>query len=94
MKKQHLLLLFALLIILSSCVMNQNVIDCVDGKTYGFWPGLWHGIIAPIDLVLMIFNKKYAVYAANNTGAWYAFGFILGSGGWGFLGAHSKSKNR
>ncbi|MFA9391922.1 MAG: hypothetical protein ACERKD_19090 [Prolixibacteraceae bacterium] len=92
MKKHHLLLLAVLVVLLSSCVLNQNVTDCVDGKTYGFWYGLWHGIIAPIDLVLMIFNEKYAVFAANNSGAWYAFGFILGSGGWGLLGANRRSK--
>ena len=93
MKKQHLILIIFIAFLLSSCVLNQNVSDCVDGKTYGFWYGLWHGIIAPIDLVVMIFNKKYAVYATNNSGAWYAFGFIIGSGGWGFLGAKRKSKN-
>lgn len=92
MRKQHFLLIACMLLLLSSCVLNQNVAECVDGKTFGFWHGLWHGIIAPIDLVVMIFNKKYAVYAANNTGAWYAFGFIIGSGGWGFLGASRKSK--
>lgn len=92
MRKQHFLLIACMLLFLSSCVLNQNVAECVDGKTFGFWHGLWHGIIAPIDLVVMIFNKKYAVYAANNTGAWYAFGFIIGSGGWGFLGASRKSK--
>ena len=86
------MLIAFLLLMLSGCVLNQDVANCVDGKTYGFWHGLWHGIIAPIDLVVMIFNNKYAVYAANNTGAWYAFGFIIGSGGWGFLGASRKTK--
>lgn len=92
MKKQYIFFIFILIIIASGCVINQDVSECVDGKTYGFWYGLWHGIIAPIDLVLMIFNKKYAVYASNNSGAWYAFGFIIGSGGWGFLGTKRKSK--
>lgn len=34
----------------------------------------------------MFISDKYAVFAANNNGVWYAFGFIIGSGGWGFLG--------
>lgn len=25
-------------------------------------------------------------------GTWYAFGFVIGSGGWGFLGGHGASR--
>ncbi|MDA3929153.1 MAG: hypothetical protein PF541_09350 [Prolixibacteraceae bacterium] len=92
MKTKHILIVLLLLIVITSCVTSVNVDACIDGKAYGFWHGLWHGIIAPIDLVAMIFNDKYAVYATNNSGAWYAFGFILGSGGWGFLGSKGRKK--
>lgn len=92
--KLYLLLTFFTLILFSSCVMHVDIQDCVSDDPYGFWHGLWHGIIAPIDLIAMVFNDKYAVYATNNNGAWYAFGFILGSGGWGFLGASKKGKKR
>jgi hypothetical protein len=74
------------LIILSSCAQREIVDSCLTGHQYGFWGGLWHGIIAPIDFVVMLFNHSITMYAQNNNGAWYAIGFLIGSGGWGFLG--------
>jgi hypothetical protein len=32
------------------------------------------------------------VFAQNNNGIWYAFGFMIGSGGWGVLGGHGASR--
>lgn len=75
-----------LILFMSSCTNTENVSACLKGQTFGFWHGLWHGIIAPVDLVLMLFRDDISVYAPNNNGAWYAFGFVLGSGGWGFMG--------
>ena len=71
--------LFALLI-LSGCADSQDVHECVSGHVYGFWGGLWHGIIAPFDFVGMLIWDDVAVYAPNNNGGWYAFGFCLGVG--------------
>jgi len=89
-----LLLVVAALLIFTGCANKEAVTECLRGHTYGFWAGLWHGIIAPIDLIAMLFRNDVSVFASNNNGAWYAFGFILGSGGWGFLGGHGASKNR
>lgn len=86
------LLVFAVLMILSGCSNKEAVTECLKGHTYGFWGGLWHGIIAPIDLILMLFKDDFTVFAQNNNGAWYAFGFMIGSGGWGFLGGNRASK--
>jgi hypothetical protein len=83
-----LLLLFAL----SGCSNYEDVSECLDGKVYGFWNGLWHGIIAPVDLIAMLWRDDVTVYAPNNNGVWYAFGFVLGSGGWGFLGGKGARK--
>lgn len=95
MKTKHILILLSLVLLFSACAPYVDVNECLVGKTYGFWGGLWHGIIAPIDLVAMIFSDDYVVYAANNNGIWYAFGFVLGSGGWGFLGAKgSRSRKK
>jgi hypothetical protein len=88
-----LLILFAL-ILFSSCSNAENVEACLDGKTYGFWNGLWHGIIAPIDLVGMLFRDDVSVFAVNNNGAWYSFGFLLGSGGWGILGGKTLGRSK
>ena len=82
------------ILLLSGCANSESVVGCVHGHTYGFWGGLWHGIIAPIDLVIMLFRNDFTVYAQNNNGAWYAFGFVIGSGGWGFLGNKAASKNK
>ncbi len=88
------LTLFIILIAITGCSNKEVVTACLKGQTYGFWWGLWHGIIAPIDLVLMLFKDNITVYAQNNNGAWYAFGFLIGSGGWGILGGHGASRSR
>ncbi|MFZ4571137.1 MAG: hypothetical protein ACOYM0_08335 [Bacteroidales bacterium] len=86
------LFFLALILIVSGCANKEVVTPCLTGHTYGFWGGLWHGIIAPIDLIAMLFWNDVTVFASNNNGIWYALGFILGSGGWGFLGGHGASK--
>lgn len=80
------------LFVFSSCADNMPYGECMSGHTYGFWGGLWHGFIAPFDLIGMLIWDDVAFYAPNNTGAWYAFGFLLGSGGWGFLASRGKKK--
>jgi len=83
-----------LLVVFTGC-SNKEVVDaCLDGHTFGFWGGLWHGIIAPVNFVLMFFRDDITIYAQNTNGTWYAFGFLLGSGGWGFLGGKGIGKKR
>ncbi|MCB2196212.1 MAG: hypothetical protein KQH79_10140 [Bacteroidetes bacterium] len=99
MKRKHLYLIVSLLVVvlITSCANKEIVDECLTGHSYGFWGGLWHGIIAPFDLIAMLFRDDVTVYAQNNNGAWYAFGFILGSGGWGILGskgAEGKKRRR
>lgn len=89
----YLLLLF-LFLILSSCAHKESIELCLSGTKYGFLGGLWHGIIAPFDFIAMFFRNDVTVYAQNNNGTWYAFGFILGSGGWGFLGGRGIFGNK
>jgi hypothetical protein len=40
--------------------------------------GLWHGIIAPITLVISFFNSDVRMYEVHNAGSEYDFGFLLG----------------
>ena len=89
-----ILLIITGTVILSGCAHNEIVAACLKGHQYGFWGGLWHGIIAPVDLVVMLFRDDITFFAQNNNGAWYAFGFLIGSGGWGFLGGKSASRRR
>jgi hypothetical protein len=94
--QRALILLFFLLsvFILSGCAQNEPVKLCLTGHTYGFLGGLWHGFIAPFDFIGMLFNDKITMYAQNNNGGLYALGFLLGSGGWGFLGSKGANKVR
>jgi len=78
---------FAIVILLSACAHKEVVTECLKGHTYGFWGGFWHGIIAPFDLIGMLFRDDVTLFAQNNNGAWYAFGFLFGSGGWGLVGS-------
>mgnify|MGYP001066648424 CR=1 FL=1 len=84
--------LFFFLLLLTGCANREIVDTCLEGHTYGFLGGLWHGIIAPIDLVVMLFRDDVTMFAQNNNGAWYSFGFLLGSGGWGVLGSRGRKK--
>ena len=86
------ILLFTLL--LTGCADKEIITDCLKGHTYGFFGGLWHGFIAPFDLIGMLFMDDVTVYAQNNNGVLYALGFLIGSGGWGFLGGKGAKHRR
>ncbi len=83
-----------IILILSGCANRELVDACLAGHTYGFWGGLWHGFIAPFDFAGMLIWEDVTLYAQNNNGGWYAFGFLIGSGGWGFLGGKSWRKKK
>jgi hypothetical protein len=51
----------------------------MDGKVAGFWQGLWHGFIVPFTFLLSLFKEDVGVYELHNNGAWYNFGFTLGT---------------
>ncbi|RPJ26300.1 MAG: hypothetical protein EHM33_12095 [Chloroflexi bacterium] len=40
--------------------------------------GLWHGIIAPVTLVISFFNSDVHMYEVHNAGSEYDLGFLLG----------------
>ena len=83
-----------ILVFLSGCANNEPVQACVEGIQYGFWGGLWHGIIAPVNFVISLFKDDFIIFAPNNNGAWYGLGFIIGSGGWGFFGGKGMGRKR
>lgn len=77
----YLLTILCYVLLFSSCAeVQHNVKPCLVGQTYGFWGGLWHGIIAPFAWIGSLFRDDIAVWAVNNDGGWYTFGFILGIG--------------
>jgi len=74
-----------------SCAQAIDVQQFVDTEPYGFWSGLWHGIIAPVTFFVSLFVEEVAIYAVNNNGGWYDFGFVLGAG---ILFGGSRSRRR
>lgn len=80
-----LIIIFALL---SSCAHKQDVSECIIDDRYGFFSGLLHGFIAPFTFLVSLFSDDVVVYAINNTGNWYVFGFLLG------VGAFTSSANK
>lgn len=78
MKALKILLFLSIALILTSCADVIPVQECVTEDPYGFWNGLWHGFISPFAFIGSLFNDSIAIYAVNNNGAWYNFGFVIG----------------
>lgn len=65
----------------ASCVAHKhNDVNANEVIIYGFWSGLWHGIISPITFIISLFSDSVTVWETHNNGAWYTFGFLLGVG--------------
>lgn len=89
--------------LLAICVLAAlMLVSCLPGdgkntaaKSAGFFTGFWHGIVAPVSLVVQIFNPDIRVYEPLNTGFWYDLGFWLAiSGGAGGGAAAAKRSKR
>lgn len=76
-----MILTICIALMLVSCADVETVNGCLQGHKYGFWGGLWHGMIAPFAFIGGLFSDDISVWAVNNNGGWYTFGFILGIGG-------------
>ncbi len=96
MKNKKILLLglmmLTLLLLMASCAPGDGA-NTVD-KPAGFFSGVWHGWIAPVTLVISLFNKNIGIYEVNNVGFWYNFGYYMAViSGFGGL-ALSRKKHR
>jgi hypothetical protein len=49
-----------------------------QGRVARAGAGLWHGIIAPVTLVISFFNSDVHMYEVHNAGGEYDLGFLLG----------------
>jgi len=49
-----------------------------SGRVARAGAGLWHGLIAPVTLVLSFFNPDIQMYEVHNAGSEYDLGFLLG----------------
>lgn len=68
------------IILFSGCAEVTPIQECVTEEPAGFLHGLWHGFIAPFTFIVSLFDDSVAMYAINNNGNWYDFGFVLGAG--------------
>jgi hypothetical protein len=49
-----------------------------SGTVAGVVQGLWHGVIAPVTLIMSFFNENVQMYEVHNNGREYNLGFLLG----------------
>ncbi len=78
MKKKLILLSVMMMLVLvavTGCVPGDGTYS-IEGPAGFFW-GVWHGWVAPISLIMGLFNKNIRVYEVINTGWWYDFGFYI-----------------
>lgn len=61
--------------ILTGCVPGDGT--ATIAKPAGFLWGVWHGWLAPVSLLIGLFNKDVRVYEIINTGWWYDLGFYI-----------------
>jgi hypothetical protein len=86
------LMLFVVLV-LTACVPGDGKNTSEDPA--GFFWGIWHGWLAPLSLIIGIFNKNIRVYEVFNTGWAYDVGFYMAviSGFGGLSVARKKKKD-
>jgi hypothetical protein len=84
MNWKRLVVLLLLVVVLAGCLPGDGA-SSPDAPA-GFFSGVWHGWIAPISLIVSIFNEDIGIYEVDNTGGWYDFGFYMAIiGGFGGL---------
>ena len=69
-------------LLLGACTAGPNEFEEVpdeEGRTAGFWLGLWHGFISPFTFIISLFSDSVHVFEVHNNGNWYVFGFLLGA---------------
>jgi hypothetical protein len=93
------LLVAALVLGLAACAAGPNTAAVAGPAAAGFWPGLWHGLIAPITFIVSLFTDDVSIYEVRNNGGWYDFGFMVGvmlvfSGPANSRGAVRRSRRR
>ena len=79
--KTKLFLAAFVLLLLTGCadVAHIQFLD-PNQEVYGFWGGVWHGMIMFPAFICSLFSDNIAIYAINNNGFWYNFGYVGGLG--------------
>jgi hypothetical protein len=88
-----LILILSLLTTLTGCVPGDGK-NNTDNPAGFFW-GIWHGWVAPLSLILSLFDKNISIYEVSNTGFWYDFGFYISIiSGFGGVSLFRKAKKK
>ncbi|MFY9176416.1 MAG: hypothetical protein WBI74_11570 [Caldicoprobacterales bacterium] len=69
------LLIIAMLMILTGCIPGDG--RNTQQKPAGFFWGIWHGWMAPISLIIGIFDDRIRIYEVFNKGWTYDFGYYI-----------------
>ena len=86
-------IILILLITIAGCAPGSGTYH--SNRKAGFFSGVWHGWIAPVSLIIGIFNSSIRVYETNNTGWWYDFGFYMAViAGFGGLSLTRRKKRK
>ncbi|KAF0150830.1 MAG: hypothetical protein FD143_2507 [Ignavibacteria bacterium] len=88
----YLIIVISFVFLLTACMPGGG--EYSTKNFAGFFTGIWHGWIAPISLIMGLFNPELRVYEINNTGWWYDFGFYIAIiSGFGGLSIFRKKKD-
>jgi len=68
-------MLFLIISLVTGCTPGDGTYN--TEKSAGFFMGIWHGWIAPISLIIGVFNQNIRLYEAYNSGWWYDFGYYI-----------------
>lgn len=95
MKKKAIIITILTLLVLTTltgCIPGDGTYTTSDPA--GFFWGIWHGWLAPISLIVGLFDKNITIYEPINTGWWYDFGFYMAIiSGFGGLSLFRKDKH-
>lgn len=81
MKYKIILTLLIIGLIFTGCAdVAQIQFTNPEEYIYGFWGGVWHGMIMFPAFFYSLFDNQATIYAVHNNGAWYNFGFVGGLG--------------
>lgn len=88
------ILVLALAFLLLACVPGDG--SASSSRPAGFFSGIWHGWIAPVTLLIGLFNRRIGIYEVANSGWWYDLGYymavISGFGGLALIRSKKRKK--
>lgn len=81
------------LVLLTGCIPGDGTASATS--TAGFFWGIWHGWLAPLSLIISIFDRNIRIYEVFNSGFWYDFGYYMAiiAGFGGLSLARKKSRH-